>query len=170
MSAKIPLDAFQYYLSLGPARSYEAVAERYDVTKRAIVNCAAREHWQERAAEIERKARREGDERAAETIAGMNERHLKILRLVQGRAIEALRTMSLSNPLHVLRALDMSIRREQAIRAGEDTARVEDEAFEKAERIRRFVAAAMLTVGYPPAEERWEDDAGLDSEPDGDSA
>ena len=67
MAAKIPPDAFEYYLGLGPGRSYGAVAEKYDVTKRAVTKLAAREKWQERILEIERKARRASDDKAAES-------------------------------------------------------------------------------------------------------
>jgi len=34
MSKKIPPEAFEYYVSLGPARSYEALAGKYTVSKR----------------------------------------------------------------------------------------------------------------------------------------
>ena len=64
MSAKIPGDAFAHYVSLGPGRSYAAVAEKYDVTKRAVTKLAARENWQQRIHEIERKARRASEEKA----------------------------------------------------------------------------------------------------------
>ncbi len=57
MSAKIPPDAFEYYLGLGPGRSYGAVAEEYGVTKRAVTKLAARENWQQRIHKIERKPR-----------------------------------------------------------------------------------------------------------------
>jgi hypothetical protein len=43
---KIPPDAYAFYLGLGPGRSYQAVAERYVVTKRAVAFCADRGHWQ----------------------------------------------------------------------------------------------------------------------------
>ena len=33
---KIPPDAFDFYFSLGPPRSYQAVADKYGVTKRAV--------------------------------------------------------------------------------------------------------------------------------------
>ncbi len=58
---KIPPEAFDHYFSLGPPRSYQAVAERYGVTKRAVTNLARREDWQRRLTEIEAKARDEAD-------------------------------------------------------------------------------------------------------------
>ena len=47
---KIPPDAFDFYFSLGPPRSYQAVANKYGVTKRAVTNLAGREDWQRRLA------------------------------------------------------------------------------------------------------------------------
>ena len=50
-----PLD-----FSLGPGRSYQAVADRYGVSKRAVTALAKRENWQARLAAgdalLERKA------------------------------------------------------------------------------------------------------------------
>ncbi len=43
--------------SLGPGRSYQQVADRYGVTKRAVTALAKRESWQARLAEIEEKSR-----------------------------------------------------------------------------------------------------------------
>jgi len=37
---RIPLEAYSHYLGLGRARSYEAVAQHYGVSKRAITNLA----------------------------------------------------------------------------------------------------------------------------------
>ena len=45
MSGKILSDAFEYYVALGPGRSYRTVAERCGVTKRAVTKHAAREGW-----------------------------------------------------------------------------------------------------------------------------
>ncbi len=116
MSAKIPPDAFEYYLGLGPGRSYGAVAEKYGVTKRAVTKLAAREKWQERILDIERKARRASDDKAAETLEQMNDRHLKSLRVIQGKALEALRAMPLSTAMEGARCLDLAIKQERVIR------------------------------------------------------
>ena len=56
MTRKIPEDAFELYVSLGPERSYAAVAEQYGVTKRAVVKRAKAEAWSERLAKIEDQA------------------------------------------------------------------------------------------------------------------
>lgn len=122
--AKIPPDAFQYYVSLGHARSYAAVAEKYHVTKRAVTKLAARENWQARIHEIESKARRASEAKAVESLEQMNDRHLKSLRVVQGKALETLRSMPLQTAMEAVRALDLAIRQERVVRgeAGDRTA------------------------------------------------
>ncbi len=42
---KIPLAAFDFYVSLGGERSYERVAQHYGATKRAVTKHAVRERW-----------------------------------------------------------------------------------------------------------------------------
>lgn len=113
---KIPQDAFSFYFSLGPVRSYEKVATRYGVTKRAVVMLAVRERWQEQALEIERKARERTNAKAGETTEEMNERHLKLMRVIQGKALEALKQFPLETALAAVRALEGSVSRERSIR------------------------------------------------------
>jgi hypothetical protein len=59
---KIPPDAFDFYFSLGPGRSYQAVAEEYGVTKRAVTKVTANERWQDQIAALERTARESSNE------------------------------------------------------------------------------------------------------------
>ena len=116
MAGKLPTDAFDVYMSLGPGRSYQAVADHFGVSKRAVTNRATKEHWQQRAAVIEAKARQGAEQRLVETLEDMNTRHLKSLRVVQARAIEALRAMPLQSAIEAVRALDIGIRQERLIR------------------------------------------------------
>lgn len=116
MKRRIPIEAFQFYVSLGAGRSYQAVADKYGVSKTAVVNCAEKEQWQERLVNVEREARQRSDQRAIETIEAMNARHLKTMQVIQGKALEALRVISLDSAIDAVRALDMSIRHERLIR------------------------------------------------------
>lgn len=116
MAKRIPPDALEFYLALGPERSYQRVADHYGVSKRAVTKLAARERWQEKLIELERKAHEGAEKKALESLEGMNLRHLKSLKVVQGRALEALRSMPLSTAMEAVRALDMSIRQERLIR------------------------------------------------------
>ena len=116
MNRKIPLDAFDYYFSLGPGRGYQAVADKYGVSKRAVANLAKREDWQSRIAEIERKARDRGDEKKVESLEEMNERHLKMLKAIQGRALQTLQTLPLASAMDAVRAIKVCIEKERIIR------------------------------------------------------
>lgn len=58
---KLPDTAFAEYVRLGSRRSYESVAARYGVTKRAVLKRARAERWSQRLAAIEREAQAEID-------------------------------------------------------------------------------------------------------------
>jgi len=119
--SKIPLDAFTFYAHV---RSYEQVAEKFGVSKRAVVKCAKRERWQERLTEIERQAKERVEKKLVETIEAMHERHLRSMRVVQARALETLRSTSLDSAMDAVRALDLAIKSERVIR-GEPGERTE---------------------------------------------
>lgn len=53
--------AFAYYASLGPTRTYAEVCRRFGVTRRTVEVHAQREKWQERAAAIEAEARQQAE-------------------------------------------------------------------------------------------------------------
>ena len=99
MSRKLPLDAFDYYVSLDVGRSYSAVAKKYGVSKGCVVNAAKREQWQQRLKEIEDKARRASEERAVESMQAITDRHLRAMRAIQAKALEALKAMPLENAM-----------------------------------------------------------------------
>ncbi len=125
---KLPPDALSYYVSLGTGRSYAQVADHFGVTKRAVVNLATREHWQTQVEEMERKAREKSNAKAGESLDEMNERHLKIARAVQSKALEALMRYPLETALQAVRSLESSVRQERAIKGepgGESGASVE---------------------------------------------
>lgn len=142
MKRKIPPDAFSFYASLAEQRSYQKVAERYGVTRRAVAKAADREKWSERLAEIERKAREDADQRLKESLAEMNARHLKVMAFIQGKAIEALKAMPLESAMDAIRAYAISLDKERLIR-GEPSQRSEVSYAEVARReLDRFVTSA----------------------------
>jgi len=124
MRRKIPPEAYSYYLGLGQARSYEAVAKHYQVSKRAVTNLARKERWQEKVAAADQQARARAVERAQESIEEMNERHLKTAQLIQKKALEALRDSTIVGAMDAVKALVMGVRDERLIR-GEPTDRAE---------------------------------------------
>ena len=119
---KIPPDAFTFYISLGPERSYQKVAEKYGVTKRAVTKVAAKESWQEQAEKLEAGARETAKVNARTELEAAYERHMKALRLVFGKGIEALRNMSIHSPADAMRAIRMAIQ-EERVALGEPTER-----------------------------------------------
>jgi hypothetical protein len=119
---KLPPDAFDHYLSLGLARSYSAVGKKYGVSKVTVTKRAKKENWQRRVQEIETKARTASDEKAAETMEAINARHLRSARVIQAKALEALKSMSLGTAMDAVKALHMGVRQERLI-LGEPTDR-----------------------------------------------
>ena len=124
MERKIPPEAFDFYFELGPGRSYQAVADHFDVTKQAIVKKALKENWQARMADLEAKARKNRDAKLLESAEEVAERHLKMARAAQGKIVEALRQYPLTSAKDAIDALDKMIKLERTIR-GEPTERTE---------------------------------------------
>lgn len=148
MARKIPKDAFEFYVGLGPDRSYQVVADHFGVTKRAVTDRARQEQWQQKVAEIEAKARQNAEQRLMEALEDMNARHIKSLRIVQARALEALRNMPLQTAMEAVRALDVAIRQERLIR-GEPSDRT---AIQVEDVIRREYSRWMAAAGDEPEE------------------
>ncbi len=119
---KLPSDAFEHYLGLGVARSYQAVAEHYSVTKATVTNRAKREGWQDRVSELERMAREQFEQEARSELKAVRERHLKGARALQGKALEALRDLPPERAVRVASALSVAWKHELLI-LGEPTER-----------------------------------------------
>ncbi len=124
MTRKIPPDAFEYYVSLGPSRNYRTVAERYDVTTRAVTKCAAREEWSKRLERIERDARERCDRKLGDVFEEARERHLKTLKAMHARALRALKPSPLSSGMVARGAAEMVIKLERLV-MGEASERTE---------------------------------------------
>jgi len=114
VSGKLPPDALAYYVALGPSRSYAAVAAHFGVAKRTVTRQAVKEDWPGEIERIEAEARTRTREAAVETLAEMNARHLKLLKVVAGKALETLRQTSLGSGAAAVRALDLVLRHERA--------------------------------------------------------
>ena len=92
MSGKLPHIAFEFYFGLGPGRSYQTVAYEFGVSKKSVTKRATSECWQDRLAKLEEKSRQNAEKKALETLDAMNDRHLRSLRAVQGKALQAIKT------------------------------------------------------------------------------
>ena len=125
MNRKIPADAFSYYFSLGPSRSYEAVAAKYGVTKRGVAEHALREKWQALIVEAEKGARVSAQEKAQESLEEMNDRHMREARFLQSKGVEALKSGRPEMLAPGTRAVAQGMQLERLIR-GEPTERTEN--------------------------------------------
>ena len=124
MTAKIPAEAFEHYVSLGPGRSYTAVAQRYGVTKRAVAKRAQTEGWRARLERIEHEAQERGDRRLVEALEEMRERHLMTAKAIHARALTALKQYPLTSGMEAIRAAELAIKLERLI-SGEASERTE---------------------------------------------
>lgn len=124
MNKKVPENAFEIYASMGSERSYQALADRLGVDKRTIVRHAGVEKWTERLAKIQEAARISGDKRITETLQEMQERHLKMLRAMAGKAIQAMKEHPIASAAEGARIGGMVIKLERIVR-GEPVERTE---------------------------------------------
>ncbi len=129
---KIPPEAFDYYVSLDRDRSYQAVAERFGVSKRAVTDCARREQWPTRLAKIEQEANQRMDRRLAETMEERRERHLTVIRAILSRSVAALQKHPLKSAMEAIRAAETAIKLERLV-VGEASDRTQVEQIVKAE-------------------------------------
>ena len=114
---KLPIDAFEYYMGLGTDRSYRLVAEHFGVSKRAVTHRATAENWQERLHSIHEVARSRAEEAITESLTEMYSRHLKLLSVIQGKALETLKSLPMTSAWDAVKALNLSIRLETRIRS-----------------------------------------------------
>ena len=132
---------------MGSGRSYDAVADKLGVSKRAIVDLAAREQWQERVAEVDRLARERTEERTVEKMADLAERHVKVLHVLQARGLETLKSDRIP-PAQAARVVLAALREEREVRSLPVGNHAEEQARDMARMIRQFVAdAGARTMG-----------------------
>lgn len=122
MSGKIPDEAFDFYMGLGPSRSYRAVADRYGVSKRAVVKHAMKERWAERLQEVQEKARAESDKNLADEMVEVRDRHKKMLKAMAMRALSGLKDFPLQSGMEAIRAAELVIKMERIVFDGPDEA------------------------------------------------
>jgi hypothetical protein len=122
VNRKLPKNAFDFYVELGVERSYQAVADRFGVTKVAVVNCAQRENWQERLRTLEAEAREKSDKKAVETLEAVRERQLKAARFLMAKALEAMAKLPPEQAIRAAPALSIAWKHELLL-LGEPTDR-----------------------------------------------
>jgi hypothetical protein len=121
---RVPDDAFELYASLGSERSYQRVADELGCSKRAIVDKSAAENGLPRLESIEEEARLRSEEKLKETLEEQRTRHLRTLRVVHGKAVEALRDHAFSSAAEATKAIETVIKMERLI-SGEPSQRAQ---------------------------------------------
>jgi hypothetical protein len=160
MARKVPLDSFAIYVSMQGERSYQAIADRFGVSKRAVQKIADREKWGERLRQIEEDIKQRLDKRLGETLEEIRARHLKLARAIGARAAKGLQEYPVANFTEALKAAESSIKLERML-TGEATERtaVTVEQVTRQEIDRLVVPVEVLP---PPPDE--EDEEGEDAE------
>jgi uncharacterized protein YdaU (DUF1376 family) len=85
------------------------------VTKRAVAFCADREDWQKRIREEESKHREKAEKQAAESNKTVRQGQLKVLRFIQGKAIEALKDMSITSAVDAAKVYTLALDKERQL-------------------------------------------------------
>lgn len=109
------IDAFLFYVALGAARSYKAVADEYGISARAVSFLAKRFHWKERLDEMESRTMERLTTIEADTIADARARHLASLRLLQNKAVRGIVRHDARSLGEARRALVAGIKMERTV-------------------------------------------------------
>jgi hypothetical protein len=141
VTKRIPDEAFTFYMGLGPDRSYQKVAERFGVSKRAVSKRAQADDWASRAEKIQAESRARQDAGIVDAFDEMNQRHLKVLKVIQGKALEALRTLPLERATDAVKALELVMKQERIARGDPDEGNETVEQLIKREYERWLVAS-----------------------------
>jgi hypothetical protein len=107
--------AFAHWIAQGEKRSQYLTAKVFKVSRRAIGKCARRNNWYQRLGDIERDAREKSDRRLSETLADTRQRHLKMLRVVAAKGLQALQERNIGSAMDGCRAIEMAIKLERVI-------------------------------------------------------
>src|SRR5262249_18379164 len=91
----------------------------------------------------EEESRRKTEARAVEDVAAIDERHLRMARSLQARALETLKNAPLGNGVSAVRALEAGIKIERAILGRSEK--------EMGPTLERLIQASSTAEGTPPA-------------------
>ena len=149
-------EAFAMYCGLGHVRSYAAVAKQYGVSTRAVLFLAKRYNWAGRLREIEAVAEERMREAQVQALIEARERHLKSLKVLQGKALAGMRDQNARSLNEATRALETGIRMERLI-LGESTSNTQVSLEERQQR-----EVDQLVVNEDDDVDVDDDDADLD--------
>jgi hypothetical protein len=107
--------AFNYYVALGPTRRHSQVAAKFEMSRRTVTKAARRGGWSARLQKIESDARAISDQAAAESMAQVRDRMLKMTRFIGVRGLQALQRFELEDAPSAIKAIETSIRLERML-------------------------------------------------------
>ena len=149
---KVPDDAFERYVALGPDRSYQALAEKLGVEKRTIVRVASKERWAERLAKVQTDARAATDKKLVADLQAVRERQLMETRALRGMALRAMKEMPPERALKAVSAALSVAWKQELLLLGEPTDR---QASTVEEVTKREIQTLILGAGE---EDDWGDE------------
>lgn len=152
MNRLLPSDALEYYVSLGADRSYQAVADHFGVAKITVTRTATDERWQERIRDIEQKAREKSEKRIADQMDAVRERHIASARILQAKALEALKSLPPEKAIRAASALAIGWKHELLI-LGEPSERT---ALSVEETTRREIRDFLTVEEEEDEDDGWE--------------
>ena len=113
-------ELFQAYVNMGDTRSYQRVADQYGVAKHTITRIAMEHDWLGRLKLIEDEARRAADKKLAEARAEAYERHIKLSKLIQSKALQGLQAHAFDSARDSAKAIVEGVKLER-VAMGEST-------------------------------------------------
>jgi len=109
---KIPDDAFEAYVAMGPERSYQALAKKLGVDKRSVVRHAAKEDWAGRLMKIQEAARAATDRKLVAELQAVRETQLREVRFLRGEALKAMKSLTPEKATRIAAALSVAWKHE----------------------------------------------------------
>ena len=119
---KVPENAFETYVAMGPDRSYQALADKLGVDKRSIVRAASKEKWAERLAKIQEQARAAMDKKLVVELQEVREQQLREVRYLRSEALKAMKGFTPEKAVKIAAALAIGWKHELLL-LGEPTDR-----------------------------------------------
>lgn len=148
---KVPDDAFERYVALGPDRSYQLLAEKLGVDKRSIVRMATREKWTERLAKIQEEARAATDKKLVSDLQAVREQQLREVRFMRSEILRGMKGLTPEKATKMAGALSVCWKHELLL-LGEPTDR---NASTVEEITKREIGSLLL---QPGEEDKWNED------------
>jgi len=84
------LEAYKFYYSMYPRRSYTEVAKKFKISVTAVAKWAKKEHWEQRIAEDMAEEEKNWLVNLSKSRILADEENLKLIRIVKAKALKAL--------------------------------------------------------------------------------